>query len=160
MPRRHNAWPADDRARALDLFATEGLAAAHQATGIPKGTIRSWAKTDGVPRFTRADDKRTTTAATAEYAEILDRSRERRTLQLATAAELALDRLLTMLEANTVTIPPRDLVGIFTRANHDLALLTNAATENLAVQVVFNVPPPAPEPPQVHRQDDLPAIGA
>lgn len=36
------------QAKALALYRSEGLAAAHRETGIPKSTIRGWAKRDGV----------------------------------------------------------------------------------------------------------------
>jgi transposase-like protein len=37
-------WPADVKARALDLYATDGGAAASKATGVPPNTIASWAR--------------------------------------------------------------------------------------------------------------------
>lgn len=161
--RRASRWTDAQRAEALDLYGTEGLAEARRRTGIPKSTIVGWARDAGVDHAAeRSADKEQTAAATAELAVVLDQSRERRTLQLATVAELSLERLVTILEdaALVGAISPRDLVGIFTRANHDLALLTGQATEHQAVEVVFNVPPPAATPPPIIPQDALPALGA
>ncbi|HEX9994516.1 MAG TPA: hypothetical protein VGB14_16420 [Acidimicrobiales bacterium] len=36
------------KAEALRLYATEGIAAAEQATGVPRGTLKSWASRAGV----------------------------------------------------------------------------------------------------------------
>lgn len=41
-------YDADTRARALELYASEGRLAATAATGVPAGTIASWAKRAGV----------------------------------------------------------------------------------------------------------------
>jgi hypothetical protein len=40
-------YTAEQRARALDLYAKDGPAAAARATAIPPATIRSWAKRSG-----------------------------------------------------------------------------------------------------------------
>jgi transposase-like protein len=164
MARRRpgSRWSPEQRAKALELYTTTGLADAHRATGIAKSTIVTWAREDGLEHAAeRSAAKEQTAAATAEAGEILAASVERRQLQLATAAELALEELLNRLEneADRAKIPPRDLVGIFTRSNHDLALLTGQATEHQAVTVLFNVPEPDPTPPTVIAQDDLPALG-
>jgi hypothetical protein len=45
MPARR--WSDAQRSTALDVFAREGCAAASAATGVPEGTIRSWAKREG-----------------------------------------------------------------------------------------------------------------
>jgi hypothetical protein len=45
MPARR--WSDAQRSTALDVFAREGCAAARAATGVPEGTIRSWAKREG-----------------------------------------------------------------------------------------------------------------
>lgn len=46
-------WPDDVKATALDVFAREGCPAASKATGVPEGTIRSWAKREGERAGTR-----------------------------------------------------------------------------------------------------------
>ena len=46
MSRR--VYTDEQREEALRLYADDGLAAAHNATGIPKQTIQSWAKRSGV----------------------------------------------------------------------------------------------------------------
>lgn len=46
MSRR--VYSDEQREEALRLYADDGLAAAHNATGIPKQTIQSWAKRSGV----------------------------------------------------------------------------------------------------------------
>lgn len=158
-------WTAEQRAEALELYEQVGQSEAARRTGIPRGTIGDWARNANLSTAVgavtdRSDPQKATLAAGLKHASDLDASRDRRMTLLAAAAELSLTRTVNRLREANSTFSDRDLVGIWTRAHHDLQILTGAATENLAVQVVFNVPPPAPEPPQVHRQDDLPAIGA
>lgn len=165
---RPRKWTDTQRADALDVFARDGLAAAHHATGIPKGTISYWATEAGITE--RSETKNNTAAqhATAAASEgrrrQLDESRDRRAVMLAGVAELALGRTLDLLRAvdpetgKPAEIPVRDLVGIWTRAGHDLALITGEATENHDVHVTFNVPPPSTSPPPIVHEDDLPAL--
>jgi hypothetical protein len=165
MPRT-SAWPPERRAEALDHYRREGLAAAHKATGLPRSTIATWAREDGATPgepagvVAQSAAKRTGPALEAR-ARQLDDARDRRVIALASAAELALGGILNQLrEGKADHVPIRDLVGVVTRAHHDLALLTGEATEHLAVQVVFNVPAPSEQPPVVVPQDQLPALGA
>jgi len=57
------AWSPEIRAAALATFRTEGADAASQAHGIPAGTVRSWARNDGV--VTELESKATAAVAAA-----------------------------------------------------------------------------------------------
>lgn len=64
-------YTPEQKTEALAVYATDGLAAAVRATGIPKGTIRSWADRTGTS--TVAPAERTAAAveaATARRAEL------------------------------------------------------------------------------------------
>lgn len=61
------AYTDEQKAEALGIYATEGMAAAHAATGIPKGTIGTWAKAQNVPAPERSDEQ--TKAATEAHVE-------------------------------------------------------------------------------------------
>lgn len=41
-------WPAATREEAVTLLREEGMAAAHDVTGVPKATLSKWAKTEGI----------------------------------------------------------------------------------------------------------------
>lgn len=58
-------WPAETRARALELWQSEGMSAAHAETGVPKGTISHWVakaglsgQSNGVERTANATEQR------------------------------------------------------------------------------------------------------
>lgn len=156
MP-RNQPWPDDQRRRALDLYRTDGLAAAHRATGIPKPTITGWAHAAGITAE-RSTDKDKTADATAERRRALDDARDRRAVLLATVTELALQRTVDAVRDLTKPLEVRDLVGVWTRGQHDLALLEGKSTANLAVSVTLNVPPAATVPPVVIPEQALPAL--
>lgn len=95
---RPPVYPPDVRQRALDLFAAEdgGLPRAHAETGIPKPTIRRWAKDAGIEpgEVTRANRLRTEAAAAAakaENARRLEAAREALIPKLLSRAHTALD---------------------------------------------------------------------
>lgn len=169
---RPRKWTADQRAQALDVLESEGLAAAHQATGVPKPTILRWEAEAGPVRRTHPDQPipaagelvdvparsgtKETEAATAERRRKLDAARENRAILLSAAASKALTRTLERLDDPDVAL--RDLVGVWTRAEHDLALITGHATEHAEIVVTFNVPPPSKTPPPVIPEDQLHAL--
>lgn len=55
------------RAEALEVYGTQGLAAAHEATGVPKSTLRDWARAEGLDTaaLAGADAERTAAANVA-----------------------------------------------------------------------------------------------
>lgn len=61
--RRGTAYPAEQRAEAVTLLREEGMAAAHDVTGIPKGTLSRWAKAEGIDL---GDEARARTATAVE----------------------------------------------------------------------------------------------
>jgi len=65
------AYTDDQRTEAVAVYATEGMAAAHKATGIPKGTIKGWADKVGAaaPERSKAKTKAATEARTAQLNE-------------------------------------------------------------------------------------------
>lgn len=108
-------WTPEQKAEALRVYTTEGMAAAHAQTGIPKGTIGGWATEERVNAPERSEQ---TTAATearrlewaerqpavvagfAELAEVsvylaIEHAREGRTTKakdLATTAAISVDK--------------------------------------------------------------------
>lgn len=63
-PRARTRWPEETKAEALTLMREEGVAAAHDVTGVPKATLSRWAKAAGVD-LDEAARARTATAAQA-----------------------------------------------------------------------------------------------
>jgi transposase-like protein len=82
-------YPPDLRARALALYADRGGAEAARQTGIPNGTIRSWAHRDGIAAVASQKTRAATEASRLRW--------EERRLELAhrvgEQAEEALDRV-------------------------------------------------------------------
>lgn len=64
MSRR--AYSDEQREEALRIYETEGPSAAAEATGVPKSTIRSWAKSDGVRTVRNQNTREATEAAQAD----------------------------------------------------------------------------------------------
>lgn len=61
--RRTTAYPAEVKDEALTLMREEGMAAAHDATGVPKATLHRWAKAASIDL---GEDARRRTAAATE----------------------------------------------------------------------------------------------
>ena len=161
MPRGH-PWPEEVRARLVERVAKgETLGAASRALGVPKVTAQGWVAAAGVERSTPKEAQEQTAAATAARRRQLEDSKDRRAGGLSALAELAIkevgDRLRDDKRRKEISV--RELVGVFTRANHDVALLTGQATEAADVRVFFNVPLPDEAPPPVVEEDDLPRLG-
>lgn len=146
-------WPPETQARAVDLYTTQGLATAATETGIPKSTIRRWAKNAGVdPAASRARSTEQTRAATeasvARRAARLAEAREELTERVVEAGleALELERLLLAAHVRAVTEAATnqgkvseatsgllaaavsghrlsEVVGSRTRATHDLLRL-------------------------------------
>lgn len=66
-PKRARARYTDEQKdEALDLLREEGMAAAHDATGVPKGTLSGWAQAAGIDLASRARDRTAAASATVE----------------------------------------------------------------------------------------------
>ena len=149
-----SAWTPDIQRATLALYTQEGLATASRLHGVPKPTIKRWVAAGladkepdrsaerVAPKKASEQSGPSTAAATAERVRQMARARERRTQLLAEASELALDQTIQRLQAvqrgEDSPLPVRELVGIWTRAEHDLASLTGeptATTERPAVDV-------------------------
>ncbi len=169
MP-RGQPWPDEVRRRVLErLAAGETLGAASRAEGVPKVTAQGWAAAAGVEQ-PKGKTTEQTANARAERARRLEQAQDRGQAGLTVVRELALAATIGKLrglqdaqgrfdDAKLAEVTMRDLVGAWTRAGHDLALLTGQATANAEVRVVFNVPLPDETPPPVVDEDDLPRLG-
>lgn len=65
-------YPAETRARALEVLEAEGMAAAHKETGVPKPTLVRWAKAAGIDlgEVARARTAAATEAVRARAADV------------------------------------------------------------------------------------------
>jgi hypothetical protein len=142
MARR--VWPDDVKRHALALVAEVGqreatrrLAA--EGTPVPHGTIASWVNRAGIAPVERmipqheaaASASRAVRKRTAE-------ERKRRLLELlGELAEVAAEREFTLLARDDATL--RDVVGVRTRAIHDLLLLAGEATSRAEVRTVDSI---------------------
>lgn len=76
------------------------------------------------------------------------------------AADTARAAVAKVTALTTLPIPMRDIVGIQTRAIHDIALLSGDPTERTQTQVVFAVPRPRPlDPSEVVTLDPADIVG-
>lgn len=64
-------YSADEKAAALNLYVSDGLAEAWRQTGIPKPTIASWARRAGFPHTDAAAKTRAATISAAARADQL-----------------------------------------------------------------------------------------
>lgn len=97
-------YDAAARSRALELYGSQGLAAAHRELGIPKPTIVRWARAAGISSAEQAaaDKARTDAATRAAQAELARRIAEGRAAlvpKLVNVANMALDSTAAILEA-------------------------------------------------------------
>lgn len=110
------------------MCASDCLAAATQRTGVPKGTIRGWAKKAGVSTGDGEKTRAATRVAAARHKRSLEERRGVLVEKLGELAELGLDWAAQLIERGGDEIVLRDAVGAFTRAIHDLQLLSGGAT--------------------------------
>jgi transposase-like protein len=170
-------WPDDVRERALELLRTDGVAAAHAGTGVPKGTLSGWAKAAGVevPTHVKAEQlKAAAQLSAAERTVTLVERLDGIATKSATLLEHLIDGNLDVAELDdddlgrwnaelerfvppedrtaaaqamrrqhhlSTLLPARDVVGVLTRAVHDLALLRGEATERGTIEVSFGAMP-------------------
>jgi transposase-like protein len=132
VPRR--SYSADERAEALALYVHEGLYVATERTGIPKGTISSWAQRDGLQTVCVPEKVR---AAAAMRSATVEERRAALAEKLVEVAELGVELEVDILRSKDANL--RDVVGARTRAIHDLQLLTGAATARAEHVIVDQV---------------------
>lgn len=87
-----------ERAAAVTLLREEGMAAAHDATSIPKGTLGRWARAEGIDLEGAARER--TAAAAAATAERHAKARLGTVERLEQHVERAASYLTNVLEAN------------------------------------------------------------
>ncbi len=144
------AWTDDDRERALALLQTDGLAAAHHATGVPRPTIIRWADAAGIDRTQCAEHAASKTAAAVaahkdqmavfqvEMQARLASNADKGGRLESTILQMLDDALNGDMEALALLKQMGDLpslsqiVGSRTRSIHDLQLLGGGATERPA----------------------------
>ncbi|MGP5484586.1 hypothetical protein ACTXMZ_16555 [Brachybacterium alimentarium] len=106
-PRRK--YTEEQKAEALRIYKAEGTTAASKQTGIPKPTISSWARRDGMHTVRNQNTAAATEAAT------VDAAAARATVAGNTirAADKAASTILERLEAEALTIPLRELATVY-----------------------------------------------
>lgn len=114
-----STYTAEQRSEAVELYTEVGPSEVERRLGIPKATVRYWAKAEGCT----FNPERTEAATAASVAIRKSALAER----LLAEAEQAVEIELGMLES----APLRDLVGARTRAIHDLQLLSGEATQRV-----------------------------
>lgn len=129
-------WTDEQKAEAMAVYASEGPAAAHLATGIPEGTIKSWAARTHGAQAERAGRNAAATVAAAERRHRAMQQRraseeEARTAQLerlSVVAELALDRAIDMLTNPDFEVTPHEAMLTASRAIEKQQLLAGRPT--------------------------------
>lgn len=126
MAQRNN-WSSEIRERALEVYTEHGLAVASAETGVPSGTIRSWASRRGVAPATAERTQARRDATVARKERTLAERKVALVAKLGEVAEMGIDWAAKMLEDGD-DLSMRDVVGAWTRAIHDLQLLAGDAT--------------------------------
>lgn len=121
-------WSGDEKQRALGLYVEHGPAEASRQTGIPQGTIKSWASRLDLQQQQQDTTRRNTRAAVERRKRSLEERRAVLTEKLGELAELGVDWALEALADPDRDVSVRDAIGAWTRAIHDLQLLSGAAT--------------------------------
>lgn len=130
------AYPSDVRDQALSMLQEgKSLKAATEATGADKSTIAKWAKQAGISTWTGKTDA-ATASRLPSYAETVAELIPVLNDIAAVGAKATLARLRHLMEVgagNPEAYREEDLakvVGAWTRAIHDLQLLSGKATES------------------------------
>lgn len=116
----------EQRAEALQLYKTEGTRAASKATGIPRSTIQSWAKTAGL----RTERTSKTAAATEAAASEAARTRAEAARKAIVLANKLLGILAERIADESDDIPAKDLAIMFGIMADKHRLLTEMDTAN------------------------------
>lgn len=116
-------YDPEQKAEALAIYVAEGVAAAAEKTGIPKGTIAAWAHRTGTQtEFT--PEKAAEAVAMARVS--IQKRKAALAEKLLEVAELGVAVEVEILQSRGAGL--RDVVGARTRAIHDLQLLDGGPT--------------------------------
>lgn len=129
---RRRKYTDQQRATALALYETDGPTAVQTQLGIPKSTVRKWARLAGRTTTVTARTTAATRATTVNAAQ----TRAEVSTALITAAQVALAELGRRLETEADQIPTRDLaviLGILVDKHVLLARLDHASEDYSAV---------------------------
>lgn len=136
----HARQPIDPdlRAEAVRLVAETGLAEATRRTGLARSSISRWAKAAGVDGVgvSIARNREAVLVAAERRRRVLADHDERAVTLLTAIRDLALQK--TVQHIKDGAMDTRSLIGAWTRATHDLQLLTGKETER-GGQVDVNV---------------------
>lgn len=114
-------YTAEQKAEALALYVEHGAAETARRTGLPEGTVKSWANRNG------ATNKKLLKTVAATEAKRRS-AEERRAVVMERLWEIA-DRGTEITIDKLDDVDVRDLVGAWTRAIHDAQLLDGRPTE-------------------------------
>lgn len=129
-------YTKEQKAHALKMLASDGLAATHKALGIPKSTISKWALAAEVPTASEDQTQKTraaTRASAANRSLKFEETNRRMEDELGILSETAILKSIEIVRSFKPLIigqpALREVVGAFTRAIHDRQLLHGSATE-------------------------------
>lgn len=128
--------PPDLRAEAVRLATQVGQGEAARRTGLARPSISRWAKEAGVDtaNASMTRNREAVLAAAERRKKLLAEANERAVQLLTVARDAALQKTVEIIQAGgDVTV--HELVGVWTRAGHDLALLEGQATERVDMTV-------------------------
>lgn len=130
-------YTSSERETALALYETDGPTAVQDTLGIPKSTVRKWARLAG--RHTTVTTR--TAAATQAAAASAAQSRAHTADGAISAAQTALSTIQRRLETEADTMPIRELAvvfGILVDKHVMLARLDHASEDYSAVDAWLN----------------------
>ena len=132
MPRGQRT-PDDVKAAAVAAYTEHGLAEAARQTGLPRASIRYWANEAGVKIVARTSEVNRLAAyeSAARRRRLAADAAERTVTLLTVARDLALQQSIQLVKDGKASV--HELVGVWTRATHDLALIEGRATERVEI---------------------------
>ena len=128
MADRRKTYTEEQKREALTLYETHGPTAAAEQTGIPKGTIASWAMREGLQTDRTPKTAAATEAAAVDAASI----RQGVASKSISAADKAVSAILDRLDTEAHEMPIKDLatvLGILTD-KHAVIVRMDAGTES------------------------------
>lgn len=136
---RGRRTPDDIKAAVVATYIEHGLAETHRRTGHPKATIRMWAAAAGSLQTVRTSEinRRAAEDGASRRRRLIAEADERAITLLTVVRDLALQHTVKLIQEKPDDI--RAVVGAWTRATHDIALLQGKATERNEGAVVVEV---------------------
>ena len=127
--RQTGQWTPEQRSEALDLYLEVGASEAARRLGIPSSTVRYWARRANLTTTAEHANAAATRAATVRRQRNAEERKVVLVAKLGELAELGVDLTADVLASTPVTdLALRDIIGAWTRAIHDLQLLSGGAT--------------------------------